>query len=104
MTTPVNCDQVAWMLAAIDRFLPPQAVNEACAPLLAEIDRLKAQVAELQKDAARLKASEANLWFVEPQYDTGKWRVGKANKQGQAAHAGKTLREAIDNAMKEKKE
>ena len=25
MKTPLNCDQVAWMLAAINRYLPPQA-------------------------------------------------------------------------------
>lgn len=70
------------------------AENCRCSPLpLGDINT------EDAKDAARLDEIESQMWFVEPQYHTDTWRVGKANRHGQAKHHAKTLRAAIDAAM-----
>jgi hypothetical protein len=51
-------------------------------------------------DSARLDALEKNLWFVEPDYASSGFRVGKVNKIAQPEHKDKTLRGAIDKAMR----
>lgn len=50
-------------------------------------------------DAARINAIQRNLWFVEPDYAGGGWRVGKAADSGQSQHYAPTLRGAIDLAI-----
>ncbi len=59
---------------------------------------------EVERDSARLDAIQRNLWFVEPDYASGKFSVGKAMPNGQLKHRGKTLREAIDAALSHKEQ
>lgn len=54
MKRPINCDQVAWMLAAIERYLPPQKAPDVC------------RSREMQKYALLYELMEvANLHFAD---------------------------------------
>ena len=92
-TVDINCragnQQDAIHLARYYALANPSAILE----LLAALERAEV-------DAARLNALEQNMWFVECHYPTTTWRVGKANDLGVPHHHGKTLRAAIDAAMR----